>query len=99
MAEGPLWYTRLDDPPETIATTQGRPLIRPTSTASSTSTTGTSRRAASASSWSAGRPRCAATTTRRSTTPPRSPPTATCAPATWSGSPGGHLMVAGRIRT
>ncbi|MBU8860479.1 MULTISPECIES: AMP-binding protein [unclassified Micromonospora] len=27
MAEGPLWYTRLDDPPETIATTQGRPLI------------------------------------------------------------------------
>lgn len=27
MAEGVLWHTRLDDPPELVATTQGRPLF------------------------------------------------------------------------
>lgn len=83
MAEGLLNYTRLDDPDDLVAVSQGRPLS-PADEVRVVDREGTDVAEGTAGSCGpAARTRCGATTGPVSTTRRRSPRTATTAPATW----------------
>ncbi len=99
MAEGLLNYTRLDDPPELVDHTQGRPLCADDELRIVDGAGEPVRRVKKANYWCVARTRSTATFAPSATTIAASIPTGSTAAATLSASSDdGYLVVTGRVK-